>query len=407
MHLKRISKPCCLAFLILVFLLTGGVPGVPQKAFSKDRKDLPPRGLSVSPEYTGIIVPQGEDITMDLIVANNGRRPEDVRLSLEKTPEEWTARIKTFSFGVTGVHVPSDTVKRLTLNVQQGKEVRPGDYELGINASTVDGEIKSSATLLISVVPRTGDPKDDEVAITTSYPVLQGPTDGEFEFSLDVENKFEKDILYNLSAQGPKDWEIYFKPAYEDKVISSLRIKSGQNRSMAVVVKPQPDAEPGEYPVTVKVASDRSISEAVLRVILSGTHKIDVGTLDERLSLSAFQGKEAHLSFYVKNSGSATQRNIKFLSFKPENWQVTFDPASIDTLAPGGLEQVEVKITPSESALVGDYSVSLAAQAEKVSEYLELRVTVQASTVWGWVGIGVIVLVILGLVTLFIKLGRR
>jgi len=71
------------------------------------------------------------------------------------------------------------------------------------------------------------------------------------------------------------------------------------------------------------------------------------------------------------------------------------------------MKQVEMKITPAEQALVGDYSVNLSVEGEKASKTLEFRVTVRASTAWGWVGIGIIVLVILGLVVLFIKLGRR
>jgi uncharacterized membrane protein len=38
---------------------------------------------------------------------------------------------------------------------------------------------------------------------------------------------------------------------------------------------------------------------------------------------------------------------------------------------------------------------------------MEFRVTVRASTAWGWVGIGIIIFVIAGLVLLFVKMGRR
>jgi uncharacterized membrane protein len=36
-----------------------------------------------------------------------------------------------------------------------------------------------------------------------------------------------------------------------------------------------------------------------------------------------------------------------------------------------------------------------------------MRVTVKASTAWGWIGIAIIVVVIAGLSALFIWLGRR
>ena len=95
------------------------------------------------------------------------------------------------------------------------------------------------------------------------------------------------------------------------------------------------------------------------------------------------------------------------MSFKPENWKVEFSPEQIDILEPGDLKQVEVKITPSDKALVGDYSVAMEIQGEKASKTLEFRTTVKASAAWGWVGIAIIVVVVGGLTVLFRKLGRR
>ena len=44
---------------------------------------------------------------------------------------------------------------------------------------------------------------------------------------------------------------------------------------------------------------------------------------------------------------------------------------------------------------------------EKTTKNIEFRVTVKASSAWGWIGIGMIVLVIIGLTGLFRWLGRR
>jgi uncharacterized membrane protein len=125
------------------------------------------------------------------------------------------------------------------------------------------------------------------------------------------------------------------------------------------------------------------------------------------LSLDARQGKPANMSFYVKNTGSAANQGIKFLSFKPENWQVEFNPESIDIIEPGDLKQVELVITPYEEALVGDYSINVNVEGEKTSKIIEFRTTVKASAAWGWIGIGIIVAVIAGLFGIFRWLGRR
>ena len=393
--------------LMIVVWLTLCLTSFAVAAEADKKKDLPERGLLMTPEYTGIIVSEDESVSIDLIVTNQGRRDENISLSMTSVPKEWKAWIKTYSFGVTGVHIKSDTTKNLTLRAEPGDGAGPGQYTFGIAAHTEDGQLTSTGQVTITVKEEKKEKKAEGIKITTSYPVLRGPTDAKFEFSVEVDNKLDKDTIFSLSSQGPKNWEINFKPAYEDKFISSLRLKGDQSQTMAVAVTPHPMAKPGEYPILIKVNSPEARGEATLTVVLTGTYKLNAGTANGLLSMNTVRGKEGSLSFYVQNNGSATLDNVNFLSFKPENWKVAFTPERIETLAPEELKQVEVSITPTDQALVGDYSVGLTADAGKVSKAIELRITVRASTAWSWIGIGIIVLVMAGLVVLFIRLGRR
>ncbi|MEJ2726670.1 MAG: NEW3 domain-containing protein [Deltaproteobacteria bacterium] len=392
-------------FVVLIWCLWA----VPALAPAEETKkaDLPPRALFITPEYTGVVVPEGEGVSMDLIVRNGGRRDEYVNLTLTAVPKGWNAQIRSYRFAVTGVHVKSDSTKNLTFKAEPAQGTGPGDYLFAIKAQTEDGKLTSSGTLTVSVKPKEKEKTAKGVKITTSYPVLRGPTDAKFEFSLELDSKLDQEATFNLAAEGPKNWEISFKPAYEEKLISSLRVKAGRSETMAVVVKPPATARPGKYPIKVKVNSEKAQAEADLMVLLTGTYKLDVGTATGMLSLTALQGKQANLSFYVKNSGSATQNNVRFVSIKPENWDVAFTPEAIPTLDPGDLKQVEVTVTPAEQALVGDYAVSLSVQGERTTKDMDLRVTVKSSTAWGWIGIGVIILVIAGLVFLFVRSGRQ
>jgi uncharacterized membrane protein len=376
-------------------------------AAEKEKKDLPPRQILVAPEYSAVTVPEGEEVSIDLTVANEGKQDEFIDLSLPQVPKGWKARIKTYNFDVSGVFVAGDKSKSLTLKLEPEEGTGPGKYVFGIRGQTQDGKLVSNSHVTVVMREKEKENKSKGVNITTSYPVLQGPTDAKFEFSLDVENKSDKDSTFNLSAQGPANWDINFKPSYEDKLISSLRLKAGARQSVAVEVKPYLLAEPGKYPITVKVSAPEGSADAELNVILTGTHKLDVGTASGLLSLTAMTGKPTSISFYVKNTGSAPQNNIKLLSFKPENWKVEFKPDKLDKLAPNELKEIEMVVTPSDQALVGDYSVAVSVDGEKVSKNLEFRVTVKASTAWGWIGIAIIVLVVLGLVVLFVRMGRR
>ena len=374
---------------------------------SEEKDDRPERGMAIALEYPGVVVKEGEKVSMDLTVFNKGKTDEVIDLELPSVPKGWDARIKTYSFTVTGVNVENGKDKRVTFEAKPGKAVGPGKYPFQVKAQTRDGRFRALQNLLVTVVRKESGKRAEDLTITTSYPVLRGPTDAKFEFSLEVSNKMDKEKIFNLSAQGPENWEINFKPAYEEKYISSLRIKGDQSQNVAVQVKPYFRAMAGKYPIKIRVSAGQTRAEAELTVILTGTYKLDAGTPTGLLSLETHRGKEANLSIYVKNSGSAPNHNIRFVSFKPENWKLKLEPEKIDVLEPGDLKQVEVTITPAEEALVGDYSVGLSANGEKASENIELRVTVKASTGWGWIGIGLIVVVIACMCSLFIRVGRR
>jgi len=131
---------------------------------------------------------------------------------------------------------PNGKTKNLALNLEPDKTVGVGTYVFQFDAQTDDKKFTSTQKLTVNVQERsTG---ADDIQITTSYPVLRGQTDAKFEFSLEVMNKSESDRTMNLAAIGPEKWEINFKPAYEAKQISSLRIKGAQSQTVAVEVTP-------------------------------------------------------------------------------------------------------------------------------------------------------------------------
>jgi uncharacterized membrane protein len=314
----------------------------------EEKKDLrPERGIAVFPEFSGVIVPRGETVRMDLILEDKGRTDEIIDVKISTIPKGWKATLKGGSYVVSGVYVPNGKTKNLALTLEPDKTVGPGDYVFQFDAQTADGKFTFSNKLNVTIQERTAGLED--IQITTSYPVLRGQTDAKFEFSLDINNKSEVDRTFNLAAVGPEKWEINFKPSYEQKQISSLRIKGATSQSVAVEVTPAKEAAPGDYPILVRVISGEKKAEVKLTVALTGIYKLDAGTPSGILSLEAIAGKTANFSFFVKNTGSAVNRNVTFSSFKPENWEVTFKPEKLDALEPGALKQIEVTVKPAWS----------------------------------------------------------
>lgn len=390
--------------LILGMILIVG-PGLAAEA----NKHRPARGLVAALLYPGLTVGQDDKIRVDLVINNTGRSNETIFLDVIETPKGWKAYIKGFSNNiVTGIFMPDDSNRTLSFHAEpEGKEKKlpPGKYHFVVRAKTRDGALIRTSSIDITVVEQ--ETVKGAVRLTTSYPVLRGPSDIKFEFSLDVNNDSEEDTIFNLQSVTPEGWEVSFKPGYEQKQISSLRIKGNQSQTVGVEVTPPFAAQAGEYPIKVRIQSAKDKAETDLTVVLTGTYKIKLGTLKGLLSLTAQTGKATNMSIYVRNEGSAPQREVSFVSFKPESWKVEFKPEKLKNLKPGEMKQVEVTITTADEALVGDYSVSVKAEGEKSSDNVELRVTVKASAAWGWVGVAIILLVIIGLALVFRRLGRR
>lgn len=366
----------------------------------------PERSIAVYTEYSGVVVPLGETVTMGLIVDNNGRKDETIDLDLAEVPPGWKATLKGAAYGITGIFVPAGKSRNLSLILEPSHVAGPGTYDFRINARSRDGAIETTHRLTVTVRERSV-AAGSEIIVSTSYPVLTGETDSTFQFSLDILNKGDTDRTFNLMSTGPEKWRIDLKPAFETKYISSLRIKGGQSQAITVEVTPPKEAKPGQYPILVRITSGDRIVDAKLAVALKGVYEINVGTTTGLLTTETMAGKPTSFSIFVTNVGTAVNRNITIDAMKPENWKATVKPAKIDALDPGKMQVVDITITPPQGALLGDYGVGLLVNAEKAYKSLEMRVTVKAATTWGWIGIGIILFVIAGLAFLFIWLGRR
>jgi uncharacterized membrane protein len=364
--------------------------------------------VSMEFEYPGVEVFPGEGVSLGLVLQNRGTEDVTIDLAVVAQAAGWVSSIKSGALTVTGAYVPAGTSKTLTFVAAPSAEEKPGRYLFRVEGRGVDRTPALQKIFAVTVRERREQSRGSAgIGLAASYPILRGASDIFYEFSVEMVNKMDTDEVFDLSSQGPQGWEVNIKPAYEARYISNLQLKAKENRKLTVEVKPPAGAPPGDYAVTVRASSGAAYAAAALTVVLTGTYELSVTTASGVLSLEAQQGKPARVSIFIKNLGTAAQGHVGLLSFKPENWNLDFVPDRIDGLAPGDTKQVEVLITPHDKALVGDYSVEVKAIGEKASKSIEFRVTVKASSIFGWIGIALIVLVVLGLALIFRWLGRR
>ncbi len=61
-----------------------------------------------------------------------------MKIRIAEIPRGWDARVKSYRFTVTGVHVPAGADKTLSFEAVPDKEVSPGSYEFRLEAQTDD-----------------------------------------------------------------------------------------------------------------------------------------------------------------------------------------------------------------------------------------------------------------------------
>jgi uncharacterized membrane protein len=396
--------------LLVVWLLAGAVNLWPGAAAEADSAaDLPGRRITVAFQYPGVTLGPDDTVSVDLLVKNRGRLDETVLIEVTEKPADWTVEVKRFGTLVSGVFVGSNEDQTLNLTARpadkQVKKLPPGTYRFAVKAQSADGALAQSSAVTVNVV--SSEKGAERVSIDTSYPTLRGPSGDKFQFSLDVRNDTGQDAVFNFRATAPQGWETSFKPAYESKQISSLQIAAGSSKTVEMEATPPYNAQAGEFDFKVEAAAPKAKVEKELKVVLTGTFGLKVGTPSGLLSVVTERGQKTGVTLLVQNKGSAAQREVKFNAFKPENWKVEFKPEKLESLEPGAVKQVEVAIVPGNDALVGDYSVSVQTEGEKANQDTEFRVTIKAASAWGWIGVAIVATVIVGLAVVFRVFGRR
>jgi len=404
------KKLCYMVIVVLILLVTTMFSG------SHDvLADDGDRAISITTTYTGITITSTQSATLPITLYNLGSVDEQVDINVTSFPDGWVVNLVNEESGapyrIRSLYLTAEgEAQTIYFRARPPAGIQPGDYSFLIEGISQDTLVISSLNITIGIEEK---PVSlGRVKLSTTYPDLSGKGSAGFEFKVDVTNEGSEDRTFSFSADAPPEWNVYFRPGYEQKQIASMGIKAGETKEITVELEPPKYVRPGSYTITVTSSSGNiedsiDLTAVVLEEEEELTYDLEMLTPTGLLSTEVNAGKQSQLSILVTNRGSGEQTNVNLLSTKPEDWDVAFTPDKIDTLLPGQTREVRATITPPSKTIAGDYSVTLRTSGYKASDRLEIRVTVGASTTWGWIGLAIVLAVIAGTGVLFWRLGRR
>ena len=354
-------------------------------------------GLRISTPYPAISVQPGASLNIPLTI--QVRRSARVELAVQGVGRGWRATLSGGGNEIQAVFAEPETPVEVALNVEVPEDAS-GSQTITV-VGTAGGE-RSSLGLELNVASAAG----GTISLDFDYPTLRGPADEDFQFNLTLTNDTPQQLTFAMQAQGPPAWSVSVRPAGEVNA-ATVTVDSRGEQRLELTASAPPDTPAGAYRIRVAVSAGEHIARAELGVEVTGRTEMEFNTPDQRLNTTASAGSVRDFPVVVTNTGTSPLQNVALSGSGPSEWDITFEPETIPDIRPGDSTTAVAHITPSGSAVAGDYALSMTARAEDVAETLDVRVTVETPPIWGLVGIGLIAATLGGMVWVFRRFGRR
>jgi uncharacterized membrane protein len=289
----------------------------------------------------------------------------------------------------------------LELRLDIPADQKSGTFSLGVQARGSN----ASATLPIQVT--LGQELPAKLTLKPKLPSLKGTVRASFDYEFSVKNDSGKNLLINLGAEAPPNFQASFTENYGTQEINSIPVDAGQSKDLKLKVQLPPDASAGNYQILLTASAEGATAQVPLALEATGQSKLRISGKDERLSGSADAGETSQVHLILSNDGTAPAEKVELSASPPTDWKVDFADKTIPELAPGQKQEIVANITPSAKAIAGDYMTTFKASASGDTASADYRVGVTTSTLWGAFGIGIIAVALLVLVGAVARFGRR
>jgi len=359
------------------------------------------KGIYLMSDYPAVTVRPGETSSITLRLHNYDLAPERLALSVMGVPAGWTATLMGGGQPIAAAMPATNSSVSLELRLDVPKNAAVGTQTLTVAASgdATKLELPIAVTLAKDLPAK--------LTLTPQLPELRGTSRSSFEYQLSIKNDSGKKLTVSLSAQAPQYFDASFTENYGSQELNAVPVDPGQTKDIKLKVRPPSTAAAGSYKVVARVGAEDASATADLTLDITGQPKLDISGREGLVSTRATAGKETTVPVVITNTGTAPADDVELSGSAPSGWKITFNPKSLDHIAPNQNKEVQALITPTEKAIAGDYVTTIRASARGDSASATFRVTVSTSTLWGIAGVGIIGIALLVMVGAVARFGRR
>ena len=357
--------------------------------------------VDVKSTYISISEELGQTIHLPITITNNDE--VDKKITLTGTaPTNWSFQVKSSTdMVVKSLLIAPGSSEKLTLELEPSDAAQTGDYIFSVNVIDDNGLVYDTLEFEVNLREAVS-----EIEVISSYSEVSVEAGESVTFPLVVWNKGEADALTLFTVPVlPANWDASFKA--DDLEIASIQIAGDESESIKLIVKPPNSVISGLYEMKVVIESDDG-----------GQHELDflievVGSYNLNLELSTLYttvtiGGTVTYTAKVTNRGQTAVTTLYLDAVLPEDWEASITPTQVSSLDPRDSETFTIIADVPSDTEAGDYLVTMHALSDQLeSDEIDVRITAQASNTWGYIGIGLALIAVVGAVIIFRRFKRR
>lgn len=356
-----------------------------------------PGGTRLSCETPGVQALAGDTVLFPITIQNNDNVDRTYTLSAT-SGTGWDLRFVSGSTGIYKVFVPAHQAKTVTLEARTSGATGVGEKKI---TASVDSQAIDLFVYITSV--------NQSAAVTYDVSSKIAAIGDKITYSLKIKNLQSKENIYRLSASGlPENWYYRYKsdPSSPEE-LAEVVIPAGGERSLVLEIVPPYSVSPGDFSfVSTVITPDETLISKDLTLRLKSS--VGMEMISSRQGYDAKPGETFEIDVYVRNTGNgAALTNVYLETQAPDGWAVQVTPNRTNSIPAGSAQTFKVKVTPPGNIVASEYDIDITAKSDQAEAARSYRISVTVDSIVPYIGGAIILFVIVGLVLVYRKYGRR
>lgn len=357
----------------------------------------PSGGTRLSCDTPGQTALAGDLVTFPVTITNNNDGDRTYTLS-SVTDTGWNVRFTYADRGVYKVYVPKGQSRVINLEIQTTGNTPVSERKVIAKADD------ASLDLFVYITS-----VNQSVDVSTKVSSKIAAIGDKIIYDIRLKNLQSKENTYKLSVSGlPDSWYYRFKedPSSTDEMAEVI-VPSTSEKSLSLEIVPPYSVAEGEYNFTAIVtAPDGTMINRSFSLKLKSGSGMTVTS--SKLAYDAKPGQTFDIDVYVTNSGRGSAlTNVALEATAPSGWIVQVSPNRTNSIKAGEMQKFTISVMPPGNIVASDYEVSINVVSDQAEKEKDFRITIKTESYIPYIGGGIILLVLVGLVLMYRKYGRR